>query len=171
MADQQNKSIHYNLLKRDLQRDRELYDAMIRSMKQVGLTNALQASNLRVIDPARPAREPHRPRTALNTLFAFLAGGFLSVITVLLGETSSSKFKQPGDISKYVQVEELAPSRHQVRVFGNVQALRYTVGWFRTPGVSLCGRNALESGMLSAPSELENWGSVESYTAQCFAPL
>jgi len=34
VADQQNKSIHYNLLKRDLQRDRELYDAMIRSMNR-----------------------------------------------------------------------------------------------------------------------------------------
>ena len=169
VATQQNKALHYNLLKRDLQRDRELYDAMIRRTKELGLSNALQASSIRIVDPARPPRQPHRPRTALNTLFAFLTGGVLAIVTILLRENAAQTFTQPGDLSRYLRVNELGaiPAAEESR-WARARAL---IGGnsSETGGVSLTGgRESRRDTVDGGPVDVGNWRRVDSATAQSF---
>ena len=51
------KAIKYNILKREVDSDRQLYDAMLQQLKQATIASAMRASNVRVVDPAnRPSR-------------------------------------------------------------------------------------------------------------------
>ena len=51
---QGEKAIEYNILKRDVDSNRLLYDTMLQQLKQSSIASALRASNLRVVDPATP---------------------------------------------------------------------------------------------------------------------
>ena len=45
---------HYNILKSDVDTNRQLYDSMLRNVQEAGMTSALRASNIRVVDSAVP---------------------------------------------------------------------------------------------------------------------
>ena len=49
---------HYNILKRDVDTNRELYDSLLRNVQEAGMTSALRASNIRVVDTGRAPGAP-----------------------------------------------------------------------------------------------------------------
>ena len=55
------KMIQYNILKRESDSNRALYDAMLTKVNEAGVSSALQASNVRVVDPARAPTKPYKP--------------------------------------------------------------------------------------------------------------
>src|SRR5439155_5029891 len=58
VADQSGKAIHYDTLKREVDSSRQLYEAMLQRVKQAGLASAMRASNVLVVDPAKPPLLP-----------------------------------------------------------------------------------------------------------------
>jgi len=54
MTEQSAKVTHYDILKREVDNNRQLYDSMLQHVKEAGIASALHASNVRVVDPARP---------------------------------------------------------------------------------------------------------------------
>ena len=54
VTEQAAKVTHYNILKREVDNNRQLYDSMLQHVKEAGIASALHASNVRVVDPARP---------------------------------------------------------------------------------------------------------------------
>ena len=60
-TDQADKVSHYNILKREVDNSRQLYDSLLQHVKEAGIASALRASNVRVIDSAKPPARPHQP--------------------------------------------------------------------------------------------------------------
>src|SRR6266852_4771835 len=54
VADQSEKAIHYDTLKRDVDSNRRLYEAMLQRVKEASLASAMRDSNVLVVDRARP---------------------------------------------------------------------------------------------------------------------
>ena len=54
MSEQAAKVTHYNILKREVDTNRQLYDSMLHNVQEAGMTSALRASNIRVVDSAEP---------------------------------------------------------------------------------------------------------------------
>ncbi|HYB76991.1 MAG TPA: polysaccharide biosynthesis tyrosine autokinase, partial [Candidatus Bathyarchaeia archaeon] len=78
-ANQLNESaIQYNLLRRDYESNRQLYDGLLQRLKEAGVAAGLRNSNVQVIDqarvPTRPA-QPNIPRNITSGFFLSLAGG------------------------------------------------------------------------------------------------
>jgi len=78
-ANQLNESaIQYNLLRRDYESNRQLYDGLLQRLKEAGVTAGLRNSNVQIIDtarvPLRPA-QPNIPRNITTGFFLSLAGG------------------------------------------------------------------------------------------------
>lgn len=78
-ANQLNESaIQYNLLRRDYESNRQLYDGLLQRLKEAGVAAGLRNSNVQVIDQARvpmgPA-QPNIPRNITTGFFLSLAGG------------------------------------------------------------------------------------------------
>jgi capsular exopolysaccharide synthesis family protein len=96
--DEQRRSIRYNILKREAETNRVLYDALLQRYKEVSLAGGLAVSNVTVIDQARSARKPVQPRPLLN----MAAGGLLGLILALALVVARSRFddtvRSPADL-------------------------------------------------------------------------
>jgi len=64
----------YLELKRGNDNNQRLYELVLKRLKDTGVTGMLQASNVRILDRARPATKPVRPSLARNMGLAILLG-------------------------------------------------------------------------------------------------
>src|SRR6185295_9274651 len=71
MAD---KMVQYNILKRDAEANKQLYDGLLQKLKEAGITAGLRSSNIRVVDPALLPASPSRPNKTRNILLALMVG-------------------------------------------------------------------------------------------------
>ncbi len=74
-ANKLNESaIEYNLLKRDLDTNRTLYESLLQKLKEAGITASLKSNNFRIIDPARVPGSPVEPNIPRNFSLALALG-------------------------------------------------------------------------------------------------
>ncbi|MDX6712213.1 MAG: polysaccharide biosynthesis transport protein, partial [Blastocatellia bacterium] len=64
----------YNVLKREAQADRELYNSLYAKIKEAGISAASKSSNVHIVSQARALEHPTRPHRALNILAGVLIG-------------------------------------------------------------------------------------------------
>jgi capsular exopolysaccharide synthesis family protein len=64
----------YMELKRTYDNNQRLYELVLKRLKDTGVTGMLQASNVRILDRARPNSAPVSPRAARNVLLALVLG-------------------------------------------------------------------------------------------------
>ncbi|MGA2696165.1 MAG: polysaccharide biosynthesis tyrosine autokinase [Terriglobales bacterium] len=67
-------AIEYNLLKRDLDTNRTLYESLLQKLKEAGITASLKSNNFRIIDPARIPSSPVEPNIPRNFALALALG-------------------------------------------------------------------------------------------------
>jgi len=107
VADQSSKTIHYDTLKREVDSTRQIYEAMLQRVKQAGLATAMRASNVLVVDPAKPPLLPYRPSIPINSAIGLFSGVFLGFGFVLLRERVDRRISAPGDSQTYLELPEL----------------------------------------------------------------
>ncbi len=107
MSEQAAKVTHYNILKREVDTNRQLYDSMLQNVQQAGMTSALGASNIRVVDSAEPPTRPYKPSDILNSALGLLAGAFFGMAFIVVQERSDRTIQGPGDTTIYLDVPEL----------------------------------------------------------------
>ena len=107
VADQSSKAIHYDTLKREVDSTRQIYEAMLQRVKQAGLATAMRASNVLVVDPAKPPLLPYRPSIPINSAIGLFSGVFLGFGFVLLRERVDRRISAPGDSQTYLELPEL----------------------------------------------------------------
>ncbi len=104
---QGEKAIQYNILKREVDSNRQIYETMLQQMKQSSISSALRASNVRVLDRADVPDWPISPNPKLNMLLGLIAGLVISAFVVLLVDDSSRVLQNPGELKKWTSVPEL----------------------------------------------------------------
>jgi polysaccharide biosynthesis transport protein len=74
-ANKLNESaIEYNILKRDAETYRTLYEGILEKLKQAGVSAGLKSNNFRIVDSARPPTYPIEPNIPRNLGFAVMLG-------------------------------------------------------------------------------------------------
>ncbi len=68
--------VRYNEMRRNVEADEKVYQAVIARMNEAALSGSLPASLIRMVDEARPARAPFRP----NPRRALLRGGAIGAV-------------------------------------------------------------------------------------------
>jgi len=107
VADQSEKAIHYDTLKRDVDSNRRLYETMLQRVKEASLATAMRDSNVLVVDRAKPPLLPYRPSLAMNSAIGLFSGVFLGFGFVLLRERIDRRISAPGDAQVYLDLPEL----------------------------------------------------------------
>jgi succinoglycan biosynthesis transport protein ExoP len=102
-----SKAIHYNVLKREVETNRNLYDALLAGMKEAGVNASARVRNARVVDPAEPPRRPYSPRPFRFAAAGFIGGLMCGVAFVLISENSDRRLKSPGMAPSWLNVPEL----------------------------------------------------------------
>jgi len=102
------RMVQYNMLKRDAEANKSLYDGLLTKLKEAGISSALQSSNIRIVDPAMVPSYPARPAKARNVVFAFLAGLVGGIGLALMREYMDNTVKTPDDIETLSRLPSLA---------------------------------------------------------------
>lgn len=74
-----NIAIEYNILQRETDTNRSLYDALLQRYKEVGVAGGIGKSEISMVDEAKVPAGPFRPRPLVNAIVGLLAGLALGV--------------------------------------------------------------------------------------------
>ncbi|MBI4833009.1 MAG: polysaccharide biosynthesis tyrosine autokinase, partial [Candidatus Lindowbacteria bacterium] len=110
--DLNQKEIHYNVLKREAESERLMYENLLKRAKETSLTEGLRSSNIAIVDPSHVPIEPVRPRRALNMFIAVVAGLSFGVGLALVLDWMDNTIKNSEDIQQCVSVPFLGVVRH-----------------------------------------------------------
>jgi succinoglycan biosynthesis transport protein ExoP len=102
------RMVEYNILKREAEASKNLYDGLMTKLKEVGISSALQSSNIRVVDPAMIPAYPSRPAKARNIALSFLVGLVGGIGLALMREYLDNTVKTPDDIETLARLPSLA---------------------------------------------------------------
>jgi len=96
------KTVRYNLLKNEMKTNQDLYEAMLRSMKELGVVSAIRANNIRLIDSADVPSRPYRPSWIWNSVMGIVSGVFLGVVVAFAREFNDRSIQGPGESAHYL---------------------------------------------------------------------
>ena len=102
------KLVQYNILKREADTNKQLYDGMLQKLKEAGITAGLHSSNIRVVDPALIPTGPSRPNKTRNIMLSVLVGLIGGIGLALLREYMDNTVKTPDDIETMARLPTLA---------------------------------------------------------------
>lgn len=104
---QAQKTTSYNILEREADTNRQLYDSLLQKAKEAEIASAMGGSNARIIDPAEPPLLPYKPNFLWNTLMGCLSGLLAGLVLVLGRESLDRTVKAPGEVSFHLGLPEL----------------------------------------------------------------
>lgn len=101
------KAIDYNVLERDVQSSKQIYESLLQRAKETGVSGELKTSNIRVVDAAERPRTPASPNKLLNVTLAMCGGGILAVGLAFFFEYVDSRIKTPDEIRSHLGLSPL----------------------------------------------------------------
>ena len=102
------RSVQYNILKREVDTNKQLNDGLMQRMKEAAVSAGLNASNIRVVDPAESPEKPARPRVLFNLAMGIALGLALGVGISILSEYLDNTLKTTSDVERFLGVPALA---------------------------------------------------------------
>lgn len=97
---EQDRSVQYNLLAREADTNRTIYDGLLQRYKELNAAAGISASNIAIIDVAETPLGPSSPNLFKNVLSAFLLGLGLAAVVVFLKEQFDDSVKVPEDVEQ-----------------------------------------------------------------------
>lgn len=101
---EQDRGVRYNILKREVDTNRELYDGLLQRYKEVGSQAGVTQNNISIIDPASAPARPVSPRPMLNVALALLAGLGLVFLLVFARERFDDAIRAPEDVDSKLRL-------------------------------------------------------------------
>lgn len=96
----QDNSIDFNLLKREVDTNRQLYDGLLQRLKEVGVAGGVGTNNISVVDQAQAPLFPFKPRLSTNVAIGLAAGLFLGLCLIFLLEYLDDSIKFPDEVER-----------------------------------------------------------------------
>lgn len=95
--DLNEKFIQYGILKREVETNRQLYDALMKKIKEQSVTEKIQPVNVWIVEKAEIPESPVKPRKALNLLLGIIVGLFGGIGIAFFIEYLDNTIKSPDD--------------------------------------------------------------------------
>lgn len=104
VLDQRSRSIQYNIIQREVDTNRSLYDGLLQRYKEIGVAGGIGTNNVAVVDRANPPGGAIKPQP-LKNLVMFCGLGFLAgALLAFLLEQFDVSIKTPDEIEKVLNL-------------------------------------------------------------------
>lgn len=100
----QNNSIPLNMLKREVDTSRQLYDGLLQQVKEVGIVGGVESNNIQVVDKAEAPLFPFKPDLQTNSAIGALAGLLLGLALIFLIESLDDTIKFTDEVEKLLNL-------------------------------------------------------------------
>ncbi|WP_448657999.1 GumC family protein [Sphingomonas sp. CJ99] len=104
---EQDRSVRYNILQREADTNRTLYDGLLQRFKEISASAGITASNISIVDAATIPRGTSSPKVFLNLALALLAGLAIAGIVVFVREQLDDAIRGPEDIERKLGLSTL----------------------------------------------------------------
>jgi len=101
---EQDRSVQYNLLAREADTNRALYDGLLQRYKELNASAGISTSNIAIIDRANPPTGPSSPNLLKNMAFALLGGLGLAGVATFLRSQFDDVVRVPEDVETKLQL-------------------------------------------------------------------
>jgi len=99
MLEERRSSIQYSIFQRDVDTNRELYEALLQRYKEIGVAG-VQTSNVAVVDRAKLPEVPSSPNLPLNLMLGLIGGMALAGGYVFAREQLDQSLRDPSMVSE-----------------------------------------------------------------------
>jgi succinoglycan biosynthesis transport protein ExoP len=101
------KSIQYNILKREVDTNKQLYEGLLTRLKEAQVSAGLKASNVRIVDAAETPKTPIKPRVVLNLALGVILGLGLGIGLAVFQEYLDNTLKTPDEVETLLRLPSL----------------------------------------------------------------
>src|SRR5882762_4677020 len=102
------KSVQYGLLSREVESNKTIYDGLLQRLKEAGVSAGLKATNIRIVDTAKPPYQPVSPKVPLNLGLASILGLGLGICAAFVQEHLDQTIENVQDVDRYLRLPTLA---------------------------------------------------------------
>jgi succinoglycan biosynthesis transport protein ExoP len=102
------KEIRYGILKREVDSNQQLYDVLLKRLKETGLSQGLDSNNVRIVEPAVAPIRPVKPRKLLNLAIGVVLGLLTGVALAFFVEYMDDTIRSPEHVEQAIGVPVFA---------------------------------------------------------------
>ncbi len=102
------KEIQYGILKREADSNQQLYEVLLKKLKETSLTQGLDTNNVRIVEPAVAPRVPVRPQPVRNVALATVAGLAAGLALAFVLDRLDDTVRTPEEVERVIEVPVLA---------------------------------------------------------------
>jgi capsular exopolysaccharide synthesis family protein len=124
ILDLRERTIQYNILMREVDTSRTLYDGLLQRYKEVGVTGGIAANNISIVDRASPPQKPSKPNLLLNLAIAAILGLGLGLAAAFIFEALDETLASPDDVESKLGLPLLGVTPLLVKGESPIEALR-----------------------------------------------
>lgn len=94
------RSIQYQIYQREVDTNRQLYDALLQRYKEIGVAGGVGVNNISVVDAASVPERPSSPNLIINLILSLMVGGMAGVGLALALEQIDEAISDPSDVER-----------------------------------------------------------------------
>ncbi len=102
------KALQYNILERDVEMNKNLYDTLLARMKETDISGDIDVSNIRITEKATMPQSPVRPNKKRNLALGLIFGLMLGVGMSFLREYIDRTIRTEDDVQRYLNLPVLS---------------------------------------------------------------
>jgi len=104
LFDLRRRSTQYNILLREVDTNRQLYDALLQRYKEIGVAGGVGVNNIAVVDAGDLPDKPSSPRLLLNLVFALLSGLLAGVALAFTLDQLEDSLSDPAEVAELLRI-------------------------------------------------------------------
>lgn len=105
--EEQDRLVQYNLLAREADTNRTVYDGLLQRFKELNAAAGISASNIAIIDPAVAPTKPSSPNLLRNILLALVLGSIIAAAFIYLRTQFDDSVRVPEDVESKLDISLL----------------------------------------------------------------